>query len=319
MRPERTIRSFNRFVSTATGALSRSYLGTPFSLQEARVLYEVGHGSGLSASTMRKSLDMEQAFLSRLLARLERRGLVTRQRSKEDGRAAEISLTERGRQAFKDLDIRADRDAKARLDSVPVQERDRLLAAMQTIQRLWNGQGEHTPRLTIRGRRTGDIGWMLYRQAVVYTQEHGYKDVFETYVSKGLPPFKENFDAKLDRLWVAELDGETVGFVAIHHDPARPNWAKLRWFLVEKHARGRGIGSTLLARALAFAKKAGYDGIELWTVNDLHDARRLYEAAGFRLAKEEAGCEWAPWGKEQKWELRLEGKKGGRERRRTRG
>jgi GNAT superfamily N-acetyltransferase len=160
------------------------------------------------------------------------------------------------------------------------------------------------PRL--RRGRVGDLGWMVHRQAVVYAQEFGYSQVFEAYLHEGAAVFLKGFDPARDRIWVAEADGKPVGFVAIQHDPDRRGWAKLRWFLVEDEARGHGVGARLMKAALAFSRKAGYKGVLLWTVDDLHAARALYEKAGFTLAFQDARpCGWAPWGREQRWELRL--------------
>ena len=138
--------------------------------------------------------------------------------------------------------------------------------------------------VTLRTERPGDVGWVFHRQAVIYARDFGYSRVFEVYVARGLAPYMDNFDAKRDRLWVAELGGKPVGSVTIHHDKEKAGWAKLRWYFVEPEARGHGAGSMLLDAAVEFARGAGYQGILLWTVNDLDAARRQYERVGFKLA-----------------------------------
>ena len=166
--------------------------------------------------------------------------------------------------------------------------------------------GTMAKSVRIRRGRIGDLGWAFGRQAILYHEEFRYSQVFETYVARGLAPFLDHFDAKRDALWVAELAGTPVGAIAIQHDPDRPGLAKLRWYFVEKAGRGCGIGSRLLSTALRFARKARYRGVLLWTVDDLHAARRQYERAGFVLAHTDPKpCSWAPWGHEQRWELRL--------------
>jgi GNAT superfamily N-acetyltransferase len=168
-------------------------------------------------------------------------------------------------------------------------------------------------KVRLRVGRVGDLGWMVHRQAVVYAKEFGYSQLFETYLHEGAAVFLRKFDPKRDRIWVAE-SGESgkksgksiLGFVAIQHDPDRRGWAKLRWFLVEREARGHGVGGRLLKAAVAFSRKAGYKGILLWTVDDLDAARALYEKAGFSLAFQAPNlCGWAPWGHEQRWEMPL--------------
>jgi GNAT superfamily N-acetyltransferase len=159
---------------------------------------------------------------------------------------------------------------------------------------------------TLRLERPGDLGWVFHRQAAIYARDFGYSRLFEVYVARGLAPFMDDYDERRDRLWIAEVEGRPVGSITIHHDKERPRWAKLRWYFVEPEARGKGAGRILLDEAVAFSRRAGYEGIALWTVNDLDAARRQYERAGFRLAFEDTKpCPWAPWGREQRWELHL--------------
>lgn len=307
------VRRFNRAATRFAGALARGYLGTPFTLQEARVLFEVGRGPGLSSGEVQARLGIDQAFLSRLLSRLDRRGLLVRGRSAADARRLELRLTSQGMAAWRQLQRRADADVAQQLAPLPPDARRRLVEAMGTVERILTGEEEPEPSakpaksasVRIRTERVGDLGWTFYRQAVVYAQEFGYSRVFETYVCRGLPPYLDGYDAARDRLWVAELDGRPVGFVAVHHVDDRSGWAKLRWFLVEAEARGHGVGRRLLDTALRFCRKAGYEGVFLWTVDDLHAARSLYEKAGFSLVQQTEDCPWKPGAHEQEWELRL--------------
>ncbi|MFO1534802.1 MAG: GNAT family N-acetyltransferase [Thermoplasmatota archaeon] len=164
----------------------------------------------------------------------------------------------------------------------------------------------------LRAGTPADMEWVRTRKVEVYAQEFGYGPLFGHYVAQTIPPFLAAMDPRLDRTWVAEDGDGVVGFIAIHHDAERPGWAKLRWFLVEQRARGTGIGRDLFDAALAFARQAGYAGIHLHTVSDLAAARRMYERAGFRLAEEsKEPCPWAPWAREQEWELPLAPSRGG--------
>lgn len=296
-------RSFNRFYTPLIGSLARGYLGTPFSLAEARVVFEVATHPGCTASDLRARAGFDQGHLSRILARLEAQGLLRRTPAPDDARARRLRLTAKGARAFRTLDERADAQARGLLERLAPAARDDVAGAMAALERALGGS---PPEIAVREGRAGDLGWVFHRHGAVYAEEFGYSDVFERYVSEGLPVFLRNRDPARDRLWIAQMDGRPVGSIAIHHVDDRPGWAKLRWFLVEEEARGHGLGKRLLDQAIAFSREAGYEGVFLWTVDDLHAARRQYERAGFSLAhQDEAPCPWAPWGHEQRWEMRL--------------
>jgi DNA-binding MarR family transcriptional regulator/GNAT superfamily N-acetyltransferase len=287
------------------GSLSRAYLKTEYTLQQARVIYEVATNPGCSAKQIQAHAGFDQGYLSRLVSRLTHAGVIRRVKAVDDRREQRLFLTKAGRQAFKTLDQRADVQAHELLDRLTSDEMGELGNAFQTVQRLL-GATAQTEAITIRDQQAGDLGWVFQRHAMIYTDEFGYGNVFESYVCDGLSPFMKNYDSKKDRLWIGEMGERRVGSIAVHHVGNRPGWAKLRWFLVEREARRRGLGSMLLDNAIAFCKKAGYKGIFLWTVSDLDAARRLYERTDFTLTEESSSCAWAPWAHEQRWELRLQ-------------
>jgi len=297
-------RTFNRFYTRLIGTLSRDYLGTPFNLQEARVIYEVGSRPGRTAKEIRAVTGFDQGYLSRLISRLEAQHIMRRAPSADDGRERKLFLTKEGATHFRSLDARADDQGRQLLGALETTERQAVAAAFRTLQNAFGANGDAPTPIRLRRAKVGDVGWLLERHAVVYHDEFGYSQVFENYVAQGLPTFLMSLDARRDRLWVAEQGGRRVGCIGVHHVDDHPGWAKLRWFLVEKHARGQGLGARLLDEAIRFSRAVGYKGVFLWTVNDLDAARRLYEKAGFTLAEEKAEpCPWASWGHEQRWEL----------------
>jgi len=298
------VRSFNRFYTRLIGVLDRGYLKTPYSLQEARVVYEIGASPGSTAKDIRGRTGFDQGYLSRLIARLTRARLVRRVDSRNDGRFQHLFLTTAGNRVFRTLNERADVQVGELIGGLPEVQRRDLVASLKTVRRLLDPNAP-PERFTVREQRVGDLGWSLHRQSVVYKTEFRYKDSFETYLCEGLAPYMRNYDPTRDRLWVGEASGRPVGCIAIHHVAERPRWAKLRWFLVEREARGKGLGTRLLSTAIAFSRRARYNGIFLWTVSDLDAARDLYEQGGFRLVEEKKGCVWAPWAREQRWELRF--------------
>lgn len=161
------------------------------------------------------------------------------------------------------------------------------------------------PGTTLRRLTPSDWPWLVDRHRVLYSEEHGYAPLFATYVTQSVEDFCVHEDASRDRVWIAEDAGERVASIGIQHDPRRPGWGKLRWFLVEPTHRGSGLGHRLMSTALGFARACGYEGVHLWTVNDLSQARKMYQRNGFVLVEETESCPWAPWGKEQRWELLL--------------
>jgi DNA-binding MarR family transcriptional regulator/GNAT superfamily N-acetyltransferase len=299
-----SFREFNRFYTALIGSLSRSYLETEFSLQEARVIFEIANHPGCKAKEIQSHASFDQGYLSRVISRLSKAGVIRRMKSPDDHREQSLFLTKHGREAFEVLDQRANHQARELLRPLNHDAKEDLSGALLTIRRLLD------PTLamrsvTVRGQRAGDLGWVFQRHAITYKDEFGYSDLFESYVSEGLAPYLKNYDPKLDMLWIGEIGGRRVGSIAVQHTTDRSGWAKLRWLLVEKEARGLGLGSQLLNTAIQFCKKVGYEGIFLWTVSDLDAARRLYERAGFTLAHQKRDCPWASWAREQRWELRL--------------
>ena len=301
-----TFRGFNRFYTVLIGSLSREYLDTEHTLQEARVIFEVANAPGCTAKEIQTQTGLDQGYLSRLIGGLTRAGVIRRRKSVNDRREQRLFLSEDGKLAFRTLDQRANLQAGQLVGRLGAEAADELGRAFETVQRLLDpSYCVRATMITIREQAAGDLGWVFQRHALVYGEEFGYSPLFEAYVCEGLSPFMKKYDPKMDRLWIGEMWGRRVGSIAVQHAPNRVGWAKLRWFLVEREARGRGLGSKLLATALKFCQRAGYRGVFLWTVSDLDAARRLYERAGFKLARETGGCAWAPSAREQCWELRL--------------
>jgi DNA-binding MarR family transcriptional regulator/GNAT superfamily N-acetyltransferase len=299
-----TFRRFNRFYTALIGTLSRGYLETAYNLQEARVIFELATNPGCTAKDIQSHVGFDQGYLSRLIERLTRAGLIRRSKSADDGRAQNLFLTSAGRKAFRILNERADGQARQLTAHLNDNQIVQLHNALRVVHRLL-GSEIPAERINIREQQVGDLGWAFYRQAAVYSDEFGYSPIFESHVCEGLLPYLKNYDHERDRMWISVAGEQTVGFVAVVHVTGRPGWTQLRWFFVEKEFRGRGLGSQLLEKAVSFCKKAGYEGIFLWTVSDLDAARRLYQKAGFKLAEEKEECDWAPWAREQRWELRL--------------
>jgi DNA-binding MarR family transcriptional regulator/GNAT superfamily N-acetyltransferase len=276
------VRAFNRFYTNVIGVLQGMYLGTPYSLTEARLLFELAQADSVAVTDLRRSLDIDAGYLSRVLARFEADGMVTRQRSEADARRQLISLTRAGRAAVGELDTRAAGQISGLLAGV---DRRRLLEAMRVITDVL-GQAPSRRAVVLRPPAAGDMGWTVQRHGAIYAAEYGWDATFEALVARIVADYIEGPDPDRRAAWIAEVDGAPAGCVFCA--PENDTVAKLRLLLVEPAARGLGIGSRLVEEVLRFARRAGYKEITLWTNDVLVSARRIYEAAGFALDSEEA-------------------------------
>jgi DNA-binding MarR family transcriptional regulator/GNAT superfamily N-acetyltransferase len=297
------VRAFNRFYTRQIGLLEEGLYRSEFSLTEVRVLYELAHRDGLTASELVRYLNLDPGYLSRLLKKFEARGLVTRAPSEADARQSVLALTPAGRDAFAPLNRASHDEIAAMLGHLGADEREALVKAMQTVRRLLGGApGPRVPYI-LRPPRPGDLGWVVHRQAVLYATEYGWDGTFEALVAEIAAAFVKNFDPKRERCWIAEREGEIVGsvFVVRQSDEV----AKLRLLYVEPSARGLGIGRRLVEECIGFARSRGYRTLTLWTNDILVSARRIYEAAGFRLVGEERHHSFGKDLVGQNWELAL--------------
>ncbi|HXZ00331.1 MAG TPA: helix-turn-helix domain-containing GNAT family N-acetyltransferase [Stellaceae bacterium] len=296
------VRGFNRFYTQKIGVLQEGLLASPFSLTEARLLYELAQRRETTASGLCRDLGLDAGYASRLLRRFEKQQLVARTRSAEDGRQSLLALTAAGGEAFAALNQRSRDAAAALLGALSETEQDQLVQAMHGIERLLGGSGEAAP-CRLRPHRPGDMGWVVSRHGAIYAEEFGWDESFEALVAKIVAKFIRHLDPARERCWIAERDGERVGSVFVVQQS--PRVAKLRLLLVEYSARGTGLGARLVDEAVRFARGAGYRKLGLWTQSILLPARRIYEKAGFRLKREEPHHSFGQDLVGEFWELKL--------------
>lgn len=280
------VRAFNRLYTRVIGVLGEGHLGSPYSLSEARVLYELAHETrdeSVEVTELRKQLGLDAGYASRLLTKLAERGLITRQRSAEDARRQVIRLTEAGRAEQKVLEERTVTQIAALLEPLGEEEQRRLLSSMRTISRLVDGR-RPDGTLVLRPPRPGDLGWVVQRHADIYAREYGWGTSFEALVVRVVADYAEGHDPAREAAWIAELDGERVGCVLCVRGSDEMT-AKLRLLLVEPTARGHGVGRLLVSECLEFARTHGYTAMELWTHDVLTAARNIYRRAGFELVE----------------------------------
>jgi DNA-binding MarR family transcriptional regulator/N-acetylglutamate synthase-like GNAT family acetyltransferase len=279
------VRGFNRFYTRVLGLLRPQLVGSAFSLTEARVLFELAQTDQIAVAELRRVLDLDAGYLSRILARFIADRLVEREASATDARRQLVRLTTAGHAAFTELDT-LQADAIDRLVApLDADQRSRLVSAMYGIRRMLDDQ--HRARgLVLRSPEPGDLGWVVERHGARYAAEYGWGVDFEAVVARIVADFGERRDAKREAAWIAELDGERVGCVFCTASET-PDTAQLRLLLVEPGARGAGVGTRLVDECLRFARRADYARIMLWTNDVLLAARRIYQRAGFQLDRSE--------------------------------
>jgi DNA-binding MarR family transcriptional regulator/GNAT superfamily N-acetyltransferase len=299
------VRRFNRLYTRRIGVLRGQSLGTPFTLAESRVLYELAHGGRVTAAELGRDLGLDAGYLSRLLRGAARRGLVERTPSSTDRRRTHLTLTAKGRRAFADLDARSRRATGALLDQFGDAGQRRLVQAMEAIEAVLEPPAGTAAAAgwLLRPPRPGDLGWIVHRHGALYAEEYGWDAQFEGLVAGIVADFIRTVDPSRERCWIAERDGAVVGSVLLVQKSS--SVAKLRLLYVEPAARGLGIGRRLVDECVRFARSAGYRRITLWTQSMLTAARAIYRSAGFALVKKEKHRSFGHDLVGETWELEL--------------
>ena len=296
------IRAFNRFYTRKIGVVD-GMASSPFALAEARVLYELAHREQPTATDIRKELGLDAGYMSRILREFEHRKLIRREQSKTDERQKFLSLTAKGRKAFAPLDERSNRDVAAMLEGLSPAERKQLVDAVQAVRKLLGDKVPASTSYLLRQHQPGDLGWIVSRQAILYVEEYGWDGTYEALASEIVAQFIKNYDAKRERCWIAEKDGNRVGGVFVAK--ASDDVAQLRLLHVETEARGLGIGKRLVEECIRFARQAGYQKMTLWTQSILHAARHIYRQAGFQVVREHQHHSFGKDLTAETWELDL--------------
>jgi DNA-binding MarR family transcriptional regulator/GNAT superfamily N-acetyltransferase len=282
------IRAFNRFYTREIGLLNRSLPATDLSLPEARVLYELAQApeGGRTAAEIGRTLNMDKAHLSRIVARFVTRGLASSRVSPDHRKHRLLTLTDAGRKVFAAAEAAARGQVDALLEPIDAAARNRIIQAMRDIRMALRDRRAADGEVSLRPLRPGDVGWIIHRQTVLYTQEYGWDWTYEGLASRILGAFVAEFDPAREDGWVAERGGAIVGSIFLMKSDD-PGIAKLRLLYVEPSARGSGVGRKLVDTCIARARELGYCELTLWTNDILVAARRIYQAVGFRLVSEE--------------------------------
>ncbi len=294
------VRRFNRFYTRQIGVLNEHLLNSEFSLTEVRILYELAHRAGLTTTDLVSELGLNAGYLSRIMTRFEKRGLIKKTRSKTDARASLLVLTRQGRASFEPLNKASHQEVATMLGQFSQAEQQQLAGAMQQIEGLLD---KRSTSYLLRDPQAGDMGWVIHRHGALYAQEYGWNADFEALVAEVVAKYIRDFDSSRERSWIAEKDGAIVGSVFLVQHTA--DVAKLRLLYVEPGARGFGVGKRLVQECIRHAKKLGYKKLILWTNSILVGARNIYQNAGFKLTAEEPHHSFGKDLVGETWELLL--------------
>jgi DNA-binding MarR family transcriptional regulator/N-acetylglutamate synthase-like GNAT family acetyltransferase len=295
-------RAFNRFYTRVIGLLDEHLSESPFSLAEARVLYEVAARGHTTGSELARALGLDRAYLTRILQGFSAKDLVSYAPNPSDRRGNFIALTREGDEAYSGLREKAELSVAAMLSPLSPGDRRRLADAMWTIRALLGDDLPAAP-VVIRPPRLGEIALVASRQAQVYASEFGWDASYEGLAAEIAGKFAQGHDAEREACWIAEWRGDLAGSIFVVD--AGKGVAQLRLLYVEPKARGLGIGKSLVEQVVSFSRAKGYKKIRLWTQESLTAARKLYAAAGFRLTESKPH---RSFGKElvgEYWELTL--------------
>lgn len=299
----KNIRHFNRFYTKQIGLLNEHIVESPFSLTEARIMYELAHNENLTASQLSAGLGIDTGLLSRILRQFEKRNFILRKKSENDARQSILNLTAQGKKEFESLNSLSSNQIESLLNNLTADEQKRLIKAMNEIETILGGKKVEDKSFILRNPNAGDFGWVVQKNGEVYAEEYNWDEEYEGLVAGIVADFIKNFDAKRERCWIAEKDGANIGAVfLVKKDETTAN---LRLLIVDPKARGLGIGKRLVEECTRFAKKAGYKKITLWTNNVLLAARHIYEKEGYKVVKEESHHSFGHDLVGETWELEL--------------
>jgi DNA-binding MarR family transcriptional regulator/N-acetylglutamate synthase-like GNAT family acetyltransferase len=301
------IRSFNRFYTNHLGLLNEHILNGPYSLAEARILFEIGLRQPVASQELAALLGLDKGYLSKIIKLFSIDGVIERTPSKQDSRVQRISLTDQGSSLLNELQGRSDKQVEEFLEKLSPDETGMLVNSMRTVENLlsanYNNQVLSHQVAYREGLKPGDVGYLIYLHGILYARESGYSQEFEGYVVKTFYEFLEHYDTRKDRIWLATYNEQIIGCIAILSKP--DNKAQLRWFLVHPVFRGTGVGKCLLNTALAHCKKQQFKNVYLLTTDVQQKAIAMYKKAGFQPT---ASIEMEQWGKtlhEERYDLNL--------------
>ena len=190
------LRAFTRSYTALLGVLDEGLLHSPYSVTEARVIFELAQREVTHVADLRRDLGIDAGYMSRITARLEADGLVRRERSDTDARRQVLRLTEQGRAVFDMLDARAAEQAAQLLADMPDPVQRRVVAAMDTIRAAFTDGDTSPSTVVLRAPAPGDLGWVVARHGALYASEYGWDETFEGLVARIVGEFAADHDPR---------------------------------------------------------------------------------------------------------------------------
>lgn len=300
------IRKFNRYYANVLGKIDQEIYNQPFPLTEARVITEINYRNGCTATEVRENLGIDRGYMSRIVQRFEDENIIIKKQSTEDKRQYSLYLTEYGENIYNDLVENANRGVDKMIDNLSKGDLSKLVTSMERIESIYSEERSSHSEVLIRPFQPGDVGYVAYLHGNLYDKTYKFGQKFEYYVMKGLTEFMIDTDG--GELWIAEVNGEIAGSIAI--TKFSDTVAQLKWFVLNENYQGMGIGKKLMETALNFSKEQNYQHVFLWTVSTLETARHLYKKYNFRLTEEKPNEEWTTTKLiEERWDLILSDEK----------
>ncbi|OUR77199.1 MarR family transcriptional regulator [Alphaproteobacteria bacterium 46_93_T64] len=278
------VRAFTRFYTKKAGVLNELLLESNFGLTEARILYELQTKDQTTAKNLGQELDLDPAYISRVLKKFEKSGLIARKPSSLDRRKQVIFLSDQGKREYKVLDDKSTQLFHDLISELDTENQGKLLSAMNEIRSLLEDDKSSSSSYLLRPHRPGDMGWIIQAHGRTYAEEYGWDETFEAMVAKIAAAFIENFDVKSDCCWIAEKSGQAIGSAVVVREDRET--AKLRLVIVDPKARGLGVGVRLVEECINFSRRAGYLKMILWTNDNLYAAIAVYKKLGFKLIRQ---------------------------------
>ncbi|GGE33118.1 putative HTH-type DNA-binding domain-containing acetyltransferase YbfA [Pullulanibacillus camelliae] len=294
---------FNKYYAQILAQIDQGVYNGPFSLNETGIMFMLHDKKGCTATAVRERLGLDRGYMSRMIQRLEEKDILYKESSSQDKRQQLLFLTQKGTHTLEHIMEKITQSISQKIEDLSKQELDRLVMAMETLRLMDKGASSFKENeVIIRPFRPGDIGYVAHLHGKLYHQDYHFGRMFEYYVMKGLTEFMVN--ANDGELWVAEVNGTMAGSIAV--TKAEETVAQLRWFILDEHYQGLGVGTRLLETALEFCKINHFHHVFLWTVSVLEAARHLYRKYNFKCTQEVPNVEWGETKLvEERWELDL--------------